>query len=195
MTKQNEINCVYIKNVEKIHLLFEYNNIFLLDEEKKIYEDAKNYMNDIYKNAIDLYINDKKMEFNPNYSSDIKGKIKVKYVFHRLLTNTSFMFFKCSSLESIDLSSFDSTKVENMTKMFYNCSSLNSINLSSISTTNVKNMTYMFYGCKFLLSIDLSSFNTTNVTDMNNMFYNCSSLKKENVKLNKEWTTLSNELR
>ena len=135
MTKQNEINCVYIKNVEKIHLLFEYNNIFLLDEEKKIYEDAKNYMNDIYKNAIDLYINDKKMEFNPNYSSDIKGKIKVKFVFHRLLTNTSFMFYLCSSLISIDLSSFNTTNANDMSNIFSECCSLKSIDFPSFNTS------------------------------------------------------------
>ena len=67
--------------------------------------------------------------------------------------------------------------------MFYDCSSLQSVNSSSFNTTNVKNMGGMFYGCSSLQSIDLSSFNTTNVGYMSGMFYGCSSLKKENVKI------------
>ena len=69
--------------------------------------------------------------------------------------------------------------------MFYNCSSLKSIDLSSFNTTNVNNMEWMFDGCSSLKSLDLSSFNTTNVKDMRFMFDGCSSLKKENVKINK----------
>ena len=47
--------------------------------------------------------------------------------------------------------------------MFWGCSSLQSINLSSFNTNNVKNMSSMFEGCSSLQSIDLSSFNTTDV--------------------------------
>ena len=67
--------------------------------------------------------------------------------------------------------------------MFRELSSLKSIDLSSFNTTNVKDMSCMFYGCSSLQSIDLSSFNTTNVKNMSWMFYGCSSLKKENVKI------------
>ena len=67
--------------------------------------------------------------------------------------------------------------------MFDECSSLQSIDLSSFNTTNVKDMWSMFEGCSSLQSIDLSLFNTTNVKYMRCMFSRCSSLKKENVKI------------
>ena len=67
--------------------------------------------------------------------------------------------------------------------MFYLCSSLQSIDLSLFNTTNVKDVHRMFFYCSSLQSIDLSSFNTTNVKDMSLMFDGCSSLKKENVKI------------
>ena len=70
-----------------------------------------------------------------------------------------------------------------MSWMFRECSSLQSINLSSFNTTNVKNMECMFCECSSLQSIDLSSFNTINAEDMGWMFWGCSSLKKENVKI------------
>ena len=71
-----------------------------------------------------------------------------------------------------------------MRYMFSDCSSLESIDLSSFNTTNVNNMSGMFSNCSSLKSIDLSSFNTTNVKDMSYMFSGCSSLKKDNIILN-----------
>ena len=81
-----------------------------------------------------------------------------------------------------------------MSHMFYECSSLESIDLSSFNTNNVTDMYSMFFGCTSLESIDLSSFNTNNVTYMYNMFYECSSLKKENVKINKNEKKIIKEL-
>ena len=72
-----------------------------------------------------------------------------------------------------------------MGEMFSGCSSLQSINLSSFNTTNVKYMGFMFSGCSSLQSIDLSSFNTTNVENMRWMFSYCYSLEKRNVKIGK----------
>ena len=37
-----------------------------------------------------------------------------------------------------------------MERMFYGCSSLQSINLSSFNTTNVKDISFMFLGCSSL---------------------------------------------
>ena len=78
--------------------------------------------------------------------------------------------------------------------MFLGCSSLESIDLSSFNTNNVTNMSCMFCKCSSLKSIDLSSFNTNNVTNMSFMFFGCSSLKKENVKLNKNEKNILREL-
>ena len=52
----------------------------------------------------------------------------------------------------------------------------------------------MFKGCSSLQSIDLSSFNTINVNNMDWMFYGCSSLKKENVKINKSESKILSQL-
>ena len=78
--------------------------------------------------------------------------------------------------------------------MFNFCSSLKSIDLSSFNTSNVKNMKYMFCDCYSLESIDLSSFNTSNVNNMSYMFYKCCSLKKENIKINESDKRILDEL-
>jgi len=176
----NEINCIYIidKNETEINLLHDYNlDINNCDEnEKKIYLDAKNNILEMKEN-IEIYVNDKKIKFDFKYKIKESKELKVKFKFKKLLSNTSYMFYECSSLNSIDLYSFNTTNVKDMSNMFYRCSSLKSIDLSSFNTNNVNNMSNMFHGCSSLKSIDLSSFNTTNVKDMRAMFYNCSSLK------------------
>ena len=74
------------------------------------------------------------------------------------------------------------------------CSSLNSIDLSSFKINNVTNMSNIFSGCYSIESIDLSSFNTNNATKICFMFYGCSSLKKENIKLNKKEKIILDQL-
>lgn len=64
-----------------------------------------------------------------------------------------------------------------MARMFYRCSSLTSLDLSNFNTYNVKDMGDMFNGCNSLASLDVHNFNTANVTTMTNMFCGCSSLK------------------
>ena len=60
----------------------------------------------------------------------------------------SFMFSSCLKLTKLDLSSFDTKNVSNMSYMFYFCEKLNEISLTnSFNTQNVKNMSYMFCGC------------------------------------------------
>lgn len=92
------------------------------------------------------------------------------------LTRTSQMFLGCSSLTSIDLSSFDTSASTDMSYMFDTCTALTSIDLSSFDTSAVTSMGNMFSGCSALTSLDLSSFDTSAVTSMYNMFYNSSSL-------------------
>ena len=91
-------------------------------------------------------------------------------------TITVSMFRGCEDLTSLDLSSFNTANVENMSFMFDECSSLTSLNLSSFNTANVTSMSYMFSDCSSLTSLNLSSFDTANVTAMSCMFMACTAL-------------------
>ena len=59
------------------------------------------------------------------------------------------MFLNCSSLESIDVSTWDVGNVEDMNGMFEDCVFLKTIDVSNWNVSNVENIDYMFYGCKF----------------------------------------------
>ena len=65
------------------------------------------------------------------------------------------MFYQCESLESIDLSSFNTKKVENMNFMFLRYKNLNSIDLDTFNTENVRNLNRMLGYCSNKLQIKI----------------------------------------
>ena len=93
------------------------------------------------------------------------------------VTNMTCMFSECSSLKSLNVTSWKTAKVTDMSYLFYKCSVLGSINVSYFNTANVEDMSYMFYGCSDLTILDLKKFSTAKVKNMSDMFFNCSSLK------------------
>ena len=91
------------------------------------------------------------------------------------------MFYKCSSLPSLDVSNFDTSNVTKMDRMFYSCSKLTNLDVSKLDTSNVTDMRSMFGSCSKLTSLDVSNFDTSKVTSMGSMFSSCSSLTSLDV--------------
>ena len=173
---KNEIIAKYYLDHIDIKLLCDYNDesIFnkLNEKEKISFLEAKNQINE--KN-IEIYIEEKKEQFDYKYYNREKGDLFVKFILNKPLTNTSYMFYCCFNLISLDLTSFNAINVKDMNHMFTH-SDLRSIDLSSLNTINVKDMNNMFSFCYSLISLDLSSFNTINVNNMSYMFKDCKSL-------------------
>lgn len=71
----------------------------------------------------------------------------------------------------LDLSDFNTSKVQDMTEMFSYCES-EKINISNLDTSNVVYMDYMFSYCT-AKSLDVSNFNTSKVQSMLGMFQMC----------------------
>lgn len=89
------------------------------------------------------------------------------------------MFRECTSLETLDLSSFNTEKVTTMATMFEKSKNLHSIKLpKGFIGSSVTNLNATFRGCESLTELDLSGSNTENVKDMNEMFYDCKALSK-----------------
>ena len=76
-----------------------------------------------------------------------------------------------SKAESIDLSSFDTSKVTDMNSMFRESVATEINGLENFDTSSVTDMSQMFYKSQ-ATSLDLSSFDTSNVTSMSWMFHN-----------------------
>ena len=92
------------------------------------------------------------------------------------------MFENCSGLTSLNLSSFNTANVTDMSAMFENCSGLTSLNLSSFNTANLENMNNMFSRCTALENLTIGNFDMQKVTNADNMFYRCTSLKTLTLK-------------
>lgn len=92
------------------------------------------------------------------------------------------MFTKCTSLETLDLSSFNTEKVTDMQTMFEGSTNLRTINLpKGFIGSNVTNLNGMFRGCVSLTELDLSGSNAEKVKNMGSMFYGCVALSNLNL--------------
>ncbi|MCR4922260.1 MAG: BspA family leucine-rich repeat surface protein [Bacteroidaceae bacterium] len=97
------------------------------------------------------------------------------------VTNMYYMFYNCSKLKSVDLSSFDTGKVTTMGGMFRGCTVLSSLNITKFNTVKVENFAEMFYECAGLTTLDVSKLNTGAAKLMNHMFYGCTKVKDLDV--------------
>ena len=95
--------------------------------------------------------------------------------------NMHWMFYGMRNLTTLDLSNFDTSKVTEMYGMFRDMSNLTSLNLSSFNTSQVTNMYSMFSGMSNLTTLDLSNFDTSKVTEMYGMFRDMSNLTSLNL--------------
>lgn len=96
--------------------------------------------------------------------------------------NMGSMFSKCTSLETLDLSSFNTEKVTNMLAMFEGSMSLRTIKLpKGFIGSNVTDLNATFRGCASLTELDLSGSNAEKVKDMGGMFYGCVELSNLNL--------------
>ena len=92
------------------------------------------------------------------------------------------MFSKCTSLEALDLTSFNTEKVTTMNQMFAASENLRTITLpKGFIGSNVTDLNGMFRGCESLTELDLSGSNAEKVKDMGMMFNGCVALSNLNL--------------
>lgn len=99
-------------------------------------------------------------------------------------TSMAYMFRGCTALKQIDISSFDTRVVTDMTSMFAKCSALETLIVGeNFSTKAVTNTSSMFENCFAIKSIDevLRKFDTREVTNMQKMFAYCYALEGADI--------------
>ena len=181
ISKINFIKCMYRIDMYIPNPKFS-NSIFTKIKMKRQNDGNKIIHSKEISEQIDGIVNGKIISNLYEYEFNI-SKIYIIYLVSRnnLLNTMKNMFSGCSSLITINLSSFDTSKVTDMSDMFQGCSSLVEINLSKFDTSQVTNMRFMFEDCHSLKEINLSSFNTSLVTNMSSMFYGCRNFKELNL--------------
>ena len=97
------------------------------------------------------------------------------------VTDMSYMFYGMPNLTSLNFSNFDTSQVTDMSHMFYDMPNLTSLNFSNFDTSNVTSMYFMFYNMPNLTTLNLSNFDTSKVTNMSFMFSRMSNLTTLNL--------------
>ena len=106
----------------------------------------------------------------------------------------AYMFKGCSNLNAVYLDNFYTNEVTDMSFMFADCTSLEIIeigmaasaqdemnNRDNFLTGSVTNMASMFEGCKSLQYFCLQDLDIHSVTNFSDMFAGCSSLENTNL--------------
>ena len=101
----------------------------------------------------------------------------IKIIINQTLSKMQGLFSSCSDLISISFSeTFDTSKVQCMSELFSHCSSLTSVNVSSFNTSSVMSYSQMFCLNDKLTSLDLSNFEAKYSCEFHHMFMSLQNL-------------------
>ena len=125
-----------------------------------------------------LNTNSSEMFYSRNYEQKIKNilELDLSSFDTSKVESMHWMFFGMRNLIALNLSNFDTSRVTEMYGMFRDMSNLTTLNLSNFNTSRVTDMGGMFSGMRNLIALNLSNFDTSNVWDMGGMFENMSNL-------------------
>ena len=140
-----------------------------VDEDRDEIEVCHDNLKELNELNVELYINNIKNEYKKYFIPEKEGIYTIKLTFNIYIKDCSFMFYNCTNLIDIDLSSFNISNVKDMSFMFYNCHRIKSISdISKWDTKNVNNMSGMFARCKSIP--DISKWDTKNVNNIWGIF-------------------------
>ena len=97
-------------------------------------------------------------------------------------TNMSDMFSKCFSIEELNVSNWDVSKVTTFKSMFSGSSygerylQVTTLDVSNWDVSSATDMGWMFYGNRLLTTLDVSNWNVSKVTNFHHMFAWCTNL-------------------
>lgn len=99
-------------------------------------------------------------------------------VFSGLVSTIYINFYNETTLKTFDGINHKVKIPEKTYEMFCYCTSLESVDVSNFDTSSVTNMNCMFEKCEALVTLDLRTFDMSKVTTMQNMFNKSTALKE-----------------
>lgn len=149
------------------------------------------WINDNGNNRYNLYIGSIYDIYTKNFERAFSNMYGLRIIkFDNLNTNESRSFnytFYQTKITNLDLSTFNTSRAEQMVCMFADMTELETLDVSNFNTENVTSMWNMFGGVSKLTELNISTFNTSNVTSMAYMFSGMTNL--ENLTLGKNFNT------
>ena len=109
-------------------------------------------------------------------------KLNISNIDTSNVTEMMCLFSGCYLLKKIEFN-FNTQNVNNMKGMFYKCKSLQKIDVKNFDTKNVQDFSQMFYECINLCDLDIRNFKFSgNEIMVDNMFYKCNDVLKKSIK-------------
>ena len=190
---ENSINNGFnnvIFGIERSNVVDQNKNLISVDEPDSDYQIFAWFDNDT--KTIKYYSEGQKIFLNSNSSKAFIGlkelhELDVSNFDTSNVNDMSRMFAYLENIENLDLSSFKVKNVKNMEYMFIGMTKIQNLNLDWENECGVNNTRGMFSGLKSIRSLNLTKFDTRNVTNMSAMFENMSSL--ENIQFGEKFIT------
>lgn len=105
----------------------------------------------------------------------------------------SGLFMGCANTTIEHLDWIDTSQALGFDDMFANCQ-VTTLDLSSWDTSKIIRMPNMFNSCNYLKSVNLSGWNVSSLENCSNMFYECQALTEIITEENVDWETEARNL-
>ena len=179
-----------IFSIERSNIIDQSKNLISVDEPDSDYQIFAWFDNDT--KTIKYYSEGQKIFLNSNSSKAFIGlkelhELDVSNFDTSNVNDMSRMFAYLENIEDFDLSNFKVKNVKNMEYMFIGMTKIRNLNLDWENECGVNNTRGMFSGLESIRSLNLTKFDTRNVTNMSAMFENMSSL--ENIQFGEKFIT------
>jgi len=157
---------------------YKFKNTEATKREKGFLKEIEDFKEKIKIKLIKPNNNEEELAYSNKFIPNEEGAYIIEIEIPELIKDCSYMFYGCTNITDIDLSTFDFQSTTYMNDMFNYCINVKEIKFSQFGIKNVINTSFMFNYCKNLLAIDLTKINTENVVSMAGMFQHCEKLKK-----------------
>jgi len=157
---------------------YKFKNTEATKREKGFLKETEDFKEKIKIKLIKPNNNEEELAYSNKFIPNEEGAYIIEIEIPELIKDCSYMFYGCTNITDIDLSTFDFQSTTYMNDMFNYCINVKEIKFSQFGIKNVINTSFMFNYCKNLLAIDISKINTENVVSMAGMFQHCEKLKK-----------------
>ena len=133
--------------------------------------------------------------FFSSYNTQLTKVTSIKhleYINTSKTENAGYVFYGLKSIESLDISSFDTQKMTTMDHMFLYCEKMTSLRFGgNFNTAKSRSFREMFLGCKLLKAIDCTHFEPSATSiNMGRTFADCPVLVT--IYCNDDWSVLEN---
>ena len=169
-----------IFGIERLNIIDQNKNLINIEDSDSDYQIFAWFDNDT--KTIKYYSEGQKIFLNSNSSKTFIGlkelhELDVSNFDTSNVNDMSRMFAYLENIEDLDLSNFKVKNVKNMEYMFIGMTKIRNLNLDWENNSDVSNTRGMFSGLKSIKLLNLSNLDTRNVINMSAMFENMSSLE------------------